>query len=51
MGAVPQRARAHERWAIEVAETDRAALAEHYRPEVARLEDLVGRPMPWDLRT
>lgn len=49
MGAVPQRARASKRWAIEVAEADRAALAEHYRPEVARLEDLVGRPMPWDL--
>ncbi len=49
MRALPARARDWSRWTIEVSEADRAVLAEHYRPEVARLEELVGRRMPWDL--
>ncbi|WP_170219272.1 sulfotransferase family protein [Nocardioides litoris] len=49
MGAVPERLRGSPRWRIEVAEDDRRQLAEHYRPEVARLETLLGRTMPWDL--
>jgi hypothetical protein len=49
MRTVPSAARGWSRWSIEASPADRAALAEHYRPEVAHLEDLLGRPMPWDL--
>ena len=49
MRLVPPRARTSARFAIDVADADRAALAEHYRPEVAHLEDLLGRAMPWTL--
>lgn len=49
MSALPARARDARRWRIEVSEDDRAALAEHYRPEVARLEEILGRAMPWSL--
>ncbi len=50
MDALPQRARSSPHWRIEVAGADRVALAEHYEPEVARLEEILGRPMPWNLR-
>lgn len=49
MQALPQRVRTSSRWAIEVSDADRQELAEHYRPEVARLEELLGRRMPWQL--
>lgn len=49
MRAVPPPVRAWSRWSIAPSPADRAALVEHYRPEVARLEDLLGRRMPWDL--
>ena len=49
MEALPQRIRASSRWTIDVADADRQVLAEHYRPEVTRLEELVGRRMPWRL--
>ena len=51
MDAVPQRLRDSRRWSIDVTDADRRALAEHYRPEVAHLEDLIGRTMPWELGT
>lgn len=47
--AVPPNARGWSRWSIDVAAADRVVLAEHYRPEVARLEALLGREMPWSL--
>jgi hypothetical protein len=49
MAALPQRARESERWRIEVAAEDRASLAADFRPEVARLEELLGRRLPWTL--
>ena len=49
MDVVPQRARSWSRWTIDVSDADRRALAAVYRPEVARLEEMVGRAMPWDL--
>ncbi|WP_170286068.1 sulfotransferase family protein [Nocardioides rubriscoriae] len=49
MRALPAPVRRWSRWDIEIAEADRATLAAHYRPEIARLEELLGRSMPWDL--
>ncbi|MDO9455722.1 sulfotransferase [Nocardioides sp.] len=49
MRAIPPGVRTSARWTIPVAYADRAALADHFRPEVARLEGLLGRAMPWDL--
>jgi len=36
-------------WRIEVSASDRQALAEEFRPEVQRLEQMLGRTMPWRL--
>lgn len=47
--AVPRTARDSSRWTIEVAPADRAALAQHYVAELTRLEELLGRRMPWNL--
>lgn len=47
MSRVPERMRDSDRWAITVAEEERQALAADYAPEVARLEEILGRPMPW----
>lgn len=49
MARLPERARASERWRISVADADRAALAEDFRPEVARLEEMLRRRLPWTL--
>ena len=47
MEQVPEGERNSPRWTISVPEADRHALAEDYRPEVERLEELLGRRMPW----
>lgn len=47
MQRLPERMRESPRWRIEVSDDDRRALAELYRPEVARLEALLGRSVPW----
>jgi hypothetical protein len=47
MAALPARVRSSSRWRIRVSDADRRSLAEHYEPEVARLEALLDRRMPW----
>lgn len=47
MSRVPERLRDSDRWAIIISDADRQALAADYAPEVARLEELLGRSMPW----
>jgi hypothetical protein len=47
MALVPSLLRESPRWAITISDSDRAALAADYAPEVARLEEILGRPMPW----
>ena len=47
MEHLPQRVRESERWAITVSDADRRTLAEIYAPETARLEEMLGRTMPW----
>jgi hypothetical protein len=49
MERLPRRVRESARWRIPVAESDRRALAEDFRPEVARLEEMLGRRLPWSL--
>jgi len=47
MKRLPERARAWSHWDIKVSDADRQALAAEYVPEVARLEQLLERTMPW----
>lgn len=47
MSRLPDRVRESARWEIRIPEADRAAIAADYAPEVARLEEILGRPMPW----
>ena len=49
MAALPERARDWPRWEISASVEDRAALAEDFRPEVQRLEQMLGRRLPWAL--
>jgi len=49
MERLPQRLRDSPRWRIPVADSDRRALAEDFRPEVARLEEMLGRRLTWRL--
>lgn len=49
MSLVPQPMRDARVWRIEVPDADRAALAADFRPEVARLEEMLGRSLPWSL--
>jgi hypothetical protein len=49
MERLPERARDWSRWSIEVSAADRRALAEDLRPEVRRLEEMLGRTLPWTL--
>lgn len=49
MERLPASERDSPRWTITIPDADRRALAEDYRPEVARLEELLGRRMPWRL--
>ncbi|GAB3198517.1 hypothetical protein GCM10027062_12870 [Nocardioides hungaricus] len=51
MSRLPERMRASPRWEITVPDADRAALAADFAPEVARLEEILGRPMPWAQHT
>ena len=48
MSLVPDRWRDSPRWQITVSPSDRQALAADFAPEVARLEELLGRSMPWE---
>ena len=47
MERLPEAERASDRWQIAITDADRAALAADYAPEVARLEEILGRSMPW----
>lgn len=47
MERLPASERESDRWAITISAADRAALAADYAPEVARLEEILGRSMPW----
>lgn len=47
MSRVPERLRESPRWEIRISDADRQALAADYAPEVARLEEILGRSMPW----
>ena len=49
MSLLPERARASSRWDITVDASDRAALAEDFRPEVRRMEEMLARSLPWTL--
>ena len=49
LDAVPMDEREDPRWAITIPDEDLRALAAEYCPEVERLEELLSRPMPWDL--
>jgi len=49
MARLPERAREMPRWRISVSAEDRAALAEEFRPEVHRLEEMLGRTLHWTL--
>jgi hypothetical protein len=49
MGRVPARLQDSRMWRISVADSDRAALARDFRPEVDRLEAMLGRRLPWTL--
>ena len=49
MALLPERVRDSSRWDIEVSPPDRASLADDFRPEVARLEEMLGRSLPWTL--
>lgn len=49
MATVPERTRGWERWRISTSAQDRAELAELFRPEVQRLEQMLGRSLPWTL--
>ena len=44
---LPERAQEWPLWSIKVSSADRRALADEYRPEVERLEQMLGRTMPW----
>ena len=47
MSLVPERFRESARWEITIPDADRQALATEYAAEVARLEEILGRSMPW----
>ena len=49
MAALPERVQDSPRWQISVAAEDRAALADEFRPEVQRLEQMLDRSLPWTL--
>lgn len=49
MERLPESERRSPRWAITVPEADRRALGDDYRPEVERLEEVLGRRLPWRL--
>jgi hypothetical protein len=46
---LPERTHEWPLWTITVSDSDREALAEDFRPEVRRLEEMLGRPMPWSV--
>jgi hypothetical protein len=48
MERLPSRLRESTRWRITIPDADRRALAADYLPEVERLEQLLGRSLPWD---
>ena len=47
MSRLPERAHSWDRWAITVSDADRRTLRADYVDEVARLEEILGRRMPW----
>lgn len=49
MRRLPERARGWSRWTIKVSDSERQLLAAEYETEVARLEQQLGRSLPWSM--
>lgn len=49
MRRLPERERGWSRWTIKVSDSERQLLAAEYETEVARLEQQLGRSLPWSM--